>query len=558
MAGLRVRGVLAAAAAAVVTTVAAPAGAAQDRPAFEVQYPTPSDQQLAPGDPAFRDLALYIHSLDNRSTLTGLQVTVDGRALAKVAELRLPAQCAFTDTAHLQAVCALGEVTAATTLRLGVRASAGAAVGAAGAISYRVTATGASEGGHSGTPRTTVKVADGPDLAARQLPARTTVGGPTPIDTGFVNRGNRDANGVVLYFAQRPAFGVEGSYGNCLYPVVPDSYVLCRFDELVVHPGEALRPAVPVVLAPQDGGNPPNSRFEYGVDVKGGRQDRALGGDPAITRRGTGPALTLTAEPAPSGVEYGGATVYANLETGRVRDLAVVAPDIASTLGSTARAGFGIRNAGDVPVAPGDPAGTPVALLLAFPEGLRVAEAPAGCAPATGGTPGYTCTPTRTLHPDETETFTFQVEPTELFDRRTGTAALSAAPGGADASAADDRAEFRVGSVLPAFPDSPAPAASRTRTGPTPASVSSPGPSPSTSPATAPTNASSSPAAVPGPDLARTGGGDAGLPIALGGAAAVGLGIGLLATALTYRRRAGLHGRHRARPGFARPRGGQG
>ncbi|MFJ1704767.1 hypothetical protein [Kitasatospora sp. NPDC088346] len=557
MAGLRVRGALAAAAAAMVTTVAAPAGAAQDRPAFEVQYPTPVDQQVAPGDPAFHDLVLFVHSLDNRATLTGVQVAVDGRALAKVAELRLPAQCAFTDAAHLQALCTLGEVPAATTLRLGVRATAGAALGATGSLSYRVTAAGAAEGGHSGTPRTTVKVADGPDLAARQLPARTTVGGPTPVDTGFVNRGDRDADGVVLYFAQRPGFGIGGSYGNCLYPVAPDSYVLCRFDDLVVHPGEALRPAVPVVLAPQDGGNPPNSRFEYGVDVRGGRQDRALAGDPAISRRGTGPALVLTAEPAPSGVEYGGATVYGNLETGRVRDLAVVAPDVATTLGSRTEAGFGVRNAGDVPVAPGDPAGTPVLLLLTFPEGLRVAEAPAGCAPTAGAASGYTCTPTRTLHPGESETFTFRVEPTELFDHRTGTAALSAAPAGADASAADDRAGFQVGAVLPDYSYSPAPASSRTRTGPTPASAASPAPSPSASAVAAPVTGSGSPAAAPASDLAHTGGGDAGLPLALGGAAAVGLGIGLLAAALMYRHK-GLHRRPRTRPGFARPGGGQG
>ncbi|MER8188312.1 hypothetical protein [Kitasatospora sp. NPDC094015] len=554
MAGWRVRGVLtaaglttmAAAVALLVPGAAVRAAAAEPRGTFEVAYPSPAQQQVPPGGTAVHQLALTVRSGDGRALPGSPEVAVDARALAGVAELQLPERCRFTDAERLRASCSPLAIGATATLRLGVRALPGAAAGSTGEIGYQVTVPGADESAHPGPARTTVRIADGPDLAARLLPERIRLGGPTPVETGLLNRGNRDATGVVLSFDARTASTVDGNHSNCRYPQAPDTVVVCRFDDVVVHPGEALRPATPVVLRPVAGGQPATGLFEYRVETSAGRP--AAGSGPAGSHPGTGPALTLTTEPAPQQAAYGAATASATVEAAATGDLAAVATDLRAVAGTTTAVTFAVRNAGDTPAAPGQDPQSRRLLTVTFPEGLRVSEWPTGCAPLTGPTPSYGCAPSRVLTPAGTEEFTFRVEPLELFDRRTGSAVLS---GPADASAADDRAEFAVTTVLPDFPAPPSSAAVSAAGAPVAAvSATTSNPArPVPAAAGTPTRAGTG-----GADLARTGGGDTARWTALGGAAAVGLGIGLIGLTLVNRRaHRALHRRGRM-PG--RPRRG--
>ncbi|GAA1267733.1 hypothetical protein GCM10009665_65620 [Kitasatospora nipponensis] len=515
---------------------------------------------------AFQDASLSFAADDGRSTLTGVRVVVDGRRLLGVAELRLPAGCGFTDSKHLQALCALGDVAGGGHLLLGLRAAAAAEPGAAGELRYTVTATNAVEHAGARPDVTAVSVADGPDLSVEQLPTitRTTSAGDTAVEAAVTNQGDQDAHGVVLFFTLPPGYALAGDFANCVYPARPSTRVLCRFDDTVVHPGQVLRPSVPITL--RAGGSPANGRFEYGVDLTGGPLDQEISGGPGVARHGSGAPLTLVPATARPAADFGSALSSSWLMTGQVVDLAAVASDFGGSVGDTVQAVFAVRNAGDLPAPtlPGDGSGGGYGLTVAFPSGVRIATAPAGCAPVAGSTdPTYLCRESRVLAAGESETFAFQVQLTAVLDHAPGRASLTGAD--TDAGAANNSAAFAVtavattASATPSAPASAAPGGHSTSASPSAGGPDSPSastePTRSTSAGTVATvggaivvgpavvtrqtpagsgaNADGASAGPVDPDgsnaLAQTGGGDNSLPLAVAGGVAIALGVGMVA-----------------------------
>ncbi|MCX5211870.1 hypothetical protein OG689_21710 [Kitasatospora sp. NBC_00240] len=488
----------------------------------------------AGGDGGYSDLLVSFAADDGSSTLAGVKVAVDGRQLAHLAELNLPAPCAFTDTEHLQALCAPGDFAdGGGHLTLGVRAAPGAVAGAAGKILFTVTASNAAVNRASGRDVTEVRVGEGPQLSVARLPVltRTKAGAATTLATGLTNQGDRDAHGVLLWFriperyAPAAAFG---DFGNCRYPDRPAGLVLCRFDDAVVRPGEVLRPSVPVALVAGD--DPRDGRFEYGADVAGGPTDRQLTAAQGAARPGAGAPLTLTAGPAGG---FGGEAAFTYLETGRRYALAAVAGDVTGIQGATVPATFALRNDGNEPAAAGGGRtadGDPPGLLVSFPPGVEAAGAPAECAERPAEPTVYLCAQTRTLAAGEFQTYTFQLLLAEPLDRAPGRASVQGQALAGAALFTVTSGAAPAPTTIRGYTAAPGPALhavvpATEETGPEPSA-----PSP-TAVTAAPVVASPSSQATLGAGLAETGGGTSGLSLAATGGLAVGLGLGLIAMA---------------------------
>ncbi|MEY9946398.1 hypothetical protein ABH937_003483 [Kitasatospora sp. GAS1066B] len=523
---------------------------------------------LAPGG-GYQALSIAVLAGDGRSTLAGVQLTVDAWQLAGVGELRLPAQCAFT--APLRADCALGDLAnGGGVLQLGVRAAAGAVVGASGGLRYTVTAANARESG-GGSDRTTVTVGDGPDLSVARLPALISVGAgsPTPIGAAVTDQGDRDARGLVLSFQPPAGYALRGDYGNCSYPVTPggpDGWVLCRFDDTVLHPGQVLRPAVPIaVTVPGGGGDAPaGGLFSYAVDVTGGPLDQRLSNDLGGHRPGGGASLTLVPG---SGGDFGSASSSSVLQSVESGLLVPIASDVSGSVGETVSTAFAVRDTGDR-AAPADPGSA--GLNVQLPAGVRVVAAPVACAVVTGTDTGqYLCQESRVLRPGESAGFTFQLQLTAPLDHAAGHLTLRGATGSADFTVTALAVAPSAGptggspSAVLAAPASSAAAGpvDDAGTGPSSSALAPPllsfpptdsGISPGRLiPADARPSAGRTTATPAASDLAVTGGRST-LPMALGGAAVVAGGIALTVLA-TRRPRAGngptRHRQARSEPG---------
>lgn len=528
--------------AATVFSVAALAGAAGALPALadssraSFTVTAGAHTLVAPsaaGDGGFSDLLVSFAADDGSSPLTGVKIVVDGRQLSRLAELSLPASCAFTDAEHLQAFCAPGDFTGGGYLTLGVRAAQGAQAGATGKVLFSVTATNAAVNHAAGRDVTEVRVGDGPQLSVARLPVltRTRPGAAATLTTGLTNRGDRDARGVLLWFRIPEGYAPAAAFGdfaNCRYPDRAAGLVLCRFDDTVVRPGEVLRPSVPVTLVAGD--DPRDGRFEYGADVAGGPTDRQLTAAQGAGRPGAGAPLTLTAGPAGG---FGDEAASSYLQAGRQYVLAAVAADVTGIQGATVPATFALRNDGDAPAAGRDGRtadGDPSGLLVSFPPGVRIAGAPAGCAERPAEPTVFLCARTRTLAPGEFQAYTFQLLLAEPLDRAPGRASV-------EGQALAGAALFTVTSGA-----APAPTTIRSYTAePGPAlravapAVEETGPEPSTGPAAVVTVVPAAPSPTSqgtlGAGLAETGGGTGGLSLAATGGLAVGLGLGLIGLA---------------------------
>ncbi|MFC9325231.1 hypothetical protein [Kitasatospora sp. NPDC057015] len=511
---------------------ALPALAEDSRTLFTVTASTTTLVAPAGGDGAYAELPVSFTADDGRSTLTGVRVAVDGRLLAGIAELSLPAPCAFTDAGHLQALCSPGDTTGGGHLGLGVRALPGAPAGAAGQVRFTVTATNATADRAAGRDVTEIRVGDGPQLTAARLPVltRTTAGAAATLGVALANQGNRDARGVLLWFRIPEGYGLPAAladFDNCTYPAGPAGLVLCRFEDAVVRPGQVLRPSVPVALLAGDGS--PEGRFEYGVDVAAGPVDRQLSALAGGGHRGAGAPLGLIAG---SGADFAGDSASSLLQADRRHLLAAVAGDLSGLLGTTLPAAFELRNDGDAPLAaptgPATEGGTPYGLLVSFPQGVRITGAPADCAQRPGEPDVYLCVQTRTLAPGASQDYAFRLVLAELLDRAPGRASVQGPGQAATAAFAVTSSAAPAPSLtVPNLPSEPALRAA----GPAQdAATAEPSATPVALVLAAPTSPSPIAQATLGGGLAESGG-DSGLSLAATGGLAVGLGLGLIGLA---------------------------
>lgn len=587
MAHLRPRGTVrrtgAALAAASVLCIGAAVGPAHaaEKSVFSVM--PPSAQTLLPqsaGGAAadFRTVTPVVLDEGPGSSLSGVVLTVDASRLKGVAELSLPKECSFTaDPSHLHAVCSLGTVDLIGQVDLGIRALAGAKVGAHGSLVFKATADNATEDPEDAFMGTTtpVVVGNGPDLAVGDLGDLSVPPGSTSAQSPLVsNKGDRDAKGVLMYLDAQQLDGgsglsVAGSYGNCLYhygdpelPAAERTGVLCSFPDVTVHPGESYRVATPVGLAAT--AEATRGFFEYGFDLVGGE----LADPDAVGTKGTGPALGLSPVPAGSAasrmlagdIDYGNNTTVSMVSTGRIVDVAAGAADVKGTVGKPVAFRGTLSNTGTVPTTPmaGAPAADVTAAeLVAFPPGVKVTSLPAGCtttddptvseppaALATGRArsgfaarlhtaeqsvpdadqgSAYLCLVQQVLQPKDSVGFDFTLTPARALDRAEGVVIAVSGDTGLDDDPSNNLADFRVSAAKAQPTAKPTPSATATASTTAPASGA----------------ASASATAATGGYLADTGGGASALPIALGGAAAVLLGAGGV---LFARRRSGSHG----------------
>jgi LPXTG-motif cell wall-anchored protein len=563
---------VAAAAAIAVGSAAIPAQAAGQQNLFAVI--APDAQTLLPASAggsatAFRTITPMV--LSEATEITGVTIAVDASKLAGVAELSLPKQCSFTDQAHLHASCSVGSIglLGIGSVDLGIRAASGAADGATGSLSFKVTSTDAVEDTSGGTDDTTaVTIGDGADLAVRQLGDLTAAaGGSTSFLPQVSNLGDRESDGVVMFLGTQSlsaadSFAIGGNYSNCLYGVTdegePDqpgsTGVLCRFDSTVVKPGEVMVPADPALVTAS--ATATTGAVAYGFDVTGGQLDKQTTGG----TRGTGPALTLV--PAPAGgpsansvdIDYDNNVAMSAIRTNRVDDVAAIGADVHGTVGRSLPLTVGLKNTGTVPTTTmqGAPSANDTAVLaVVFPQGVTITRAPADCQyvdlSGDGGTPPtsltgtsapsaavrrlvaagiardgglgqpslgdvYGCVVTKVLQPGQTADFGFTAKPTKVLDRAEGVVIAAGQP---DSDPADAMAYVYVSAVKAGATTSP------------------------TAPSSAPASAVPSPS--PSGSLATTGGGDDSMPLVGVGAAAVLLGAGGV---LFARRRGGRAGGH--------------
>jgi LPXTG-motif cell wall-anchored protein len=500
-------------------------------------------QDGSPTASQYQNLSEYAVN-ETEYAVKNLKLTIDGSSLVGVAELQLPSQCAFTDQAHLQAVCTLGTVAgyAISETDLAVRSAAGAAVGASGKLVLHYTADNATEDGQGGSAddTTTVTVGQGADLAVGRLAPMHVPAGASgaTVQATVSNLGDQDAHGVdLLMGALGDGFAIAGNYSNCRY--VDEADVLCSFPDVVIKPGETYEPATAVPVTAAD--NAVAGAVVYGYDTTDGQMVSHF---PSGGKPGTGSPLKLvqvTGTAARSAqaadINYDNNIAAAPISTTKVYDLAAVGASVHGTVGKPFTATVGLRNVGTVPTtASGAQDGPQTVVGVGFPKGVKVGKAPSLCQDL--GTPGgqakvgakaltrvraalrpavslgqvYMCAVNQAVAPGKSALFTFSLtSPEQLKDAQGMVVAMSLGP---DENPANDEAALDVTATAPA------PAPSHTAT-----------PTTTAGPASA--------SAAPSGGLAHTGGGSDALPLTAAGLAAVVLGAG--AVLVTRRRRAGSH-----------------
>jgi LPXTG-motif cell wall-anchored protein len=343
-------------------------------------------------------VSAYNDSYDD-TRIRNLRLAVDGRSLAGKAELQLPAGCAFTDTARLQATCTASVLTDEVSFALGIRALPGVAADATGVIKYSATADNAVD--EDSQAATKVTIGSGADLAVPQ-PAggiqKIAPGGSTAFPGTVGNLGDRATNGVVMVVEVPSGFHLAGSYRNCRYGVTDSegtmnpggTVVLCRFEQAAIAPGASYQLSAPLtVSAAKDA---PAGYFIHGYDVTGGEIDHwgLTGGTP-----GTGGELALV----PQGglrstvkeIDFDNNGSVVRLDTGQSADLAAVGATASGTVGKPLDLTLAVRNLGNAaaePVNAGDSAHPfEVSALVAFipPAGVTVEQAPKSCEAVAGG-----------------------------------------------------------------------------------------------------------------------------------------------------------------------------
>ncbi|MEU3785776.1 hypothetical protein [Streptomyces sp900129855] len=347
-----------------------------------IQAPYEQAVTVAPdgGAAQYRSLALGLYHDNGNFTVTGGRLTVDVSSLAGIADVSWPDNCT-PDDAGTVAVCDTGDVPTrySAQVQLKVRAAAGAAVGAQGAIEYSAEATGGPDGtltAPQGSAETFVTVGSGPDLGIGAPQDLTGVAPGTTLTVPYsvTNTGNETAHGFSVQMWATYGLDVATRYPQCTYtgPNDDDSqypsmtYVTCSFDTDVA-PGATVELPQPLRLAVTD--HALYERFDYNVEPGGGATDL---------------------DSSDNGRSW-------HIDADNTADFAVHGTKASGAAGDTVTAGFRFVNRG--PAWVGNVAsGDPVAVIDYYlPPGTTATSVPATCHSAwtSGDDPSighYACT----------------------------------------------------------------------------------------------------------------------------------------------------------------------
>lgn len=393
-----------------------------------IQAPYEQTVTVAPdgGTAQERSLALGLYHDNAGFTVTGGRLTVDVSGLAGIADVTWPANCT-PDAAGTVAVCDTGDVPTrySPQVQLGIRAAAGAAVGAQGAIEYSAEATGGPDGtltASEGGAETSVTVASGPDLGVTAHPDVSDVTPGTTLDVPFTvtNTGNETAHGYTVKMWATYGLDVLTRYPQCTYDGPGDdsaypsmTYVSCSFDTEIA-PGAAVELPQPLQLAVTD--HALYDRFDYEVEP---------GGD--VTDLDT---------------SDNGRSFHVNADN--TADFAVRGTSVSGAAGDTVTAGFRFVNRGPAWVADLG-AGDPVAVIDYYlPPGTTATSVPATCRTAwTAGddpaVPHYACTLPHWADPKLKADFPFQLRIDTVVPDATGHVTVRPYSGSASAFPFDPR-----------------------------------------------------------------------------------------------------------------------
>jgi len=378
---------------------------------LEIQAPYEQAVTVAPGDGTaaqYRSLALGLQHYNSDVTVTDGKLTVDVTGLAGVAEVEWPENCT-PDDAGTVAVCDTGDVPVRYTpqVQLKVRAAAGAAVGAQGAIEYSATATGGPDGTLTApeySAETSVTVASGPDLGVTAPQDVTGVAPGTDLTVPFsvTNTGNETAHGFTVKLWATYGLDVATRYPECTYTGPDDddaqyaamTYVTCSFDTDVA-PGATVELPEPLRLAVTD--HALYERFDYEVEPAGDVTD--------LDTSDNGRSWHISAD--------------------NTADFAVHGTEVSGAAGDTVTAGFRFVNRGPAwvaDVASGDPV---PAIDYYLPPGTTATSVPSTCHTASPSAddptvPHYVCTLPTWTRPDLKVDFPFQLRVDQVVPDATG------------------------------------------------------------------------------------------------------------------------------------------
>ncbi|KAB1986335.1 hypothetical protein F8144_23390 [Streptomyces triticiradicis] len=356
------------------------------------------------GAAQYRSLVLGLTHSNRETTVTDGRLTVDVSGLAGVAEVAWPDNCAPDDTGTV-AVCDTGDVPNrySPQVRLKVRATAEAGVGAQGAIEYSAEATGGPDGAlvaPGGSTRTFVTVASGVDLgvSAPQDVTGVAPGSSLTVPFSVTNTGNETAHGFKVSMWATYGLDVATRYPQCT-STGPGSggftHVTCSFDT-DVPPGATVELPEPLRLAVT--GHALYERFEYGVEPA---DEAVVDLDSSDNNR----------------------TWHINADN--TADFSVKGAKASGAAGDTVTTAFRFINngpawAGDV--TSGDPL---VAIDFYLPEGTTATSVPRTCrtTSAPGDAPNtvhYVCTLPTWTTPDLDVSFPFQLRVDRVVPDATG------------------------------------------------------------------------------------------------------------------------------------------
>ncbi|WP_406450493.1 hypothetical protein OH768_05190 [Streptomyces sp. NBC_01622] len=374
-----------------------------------IQAPYDQSVTVAPagGTAQYRTLTLGLSHDNDNFTVTDGRLTVDVSGLTGVAEVAWPDNCT-PNGAGTVAVCDTGDVPTrySAQVQLKVRAAAGAAVGAQGAIEYSAEATGGPDGtltAPEGNAETPVTVRSGPDLGIGAPQDATGVAPGTELTVPFAvtNTGNETAHGFTVQMYATYGLDVVTRYPQCAYTepdvggtYMPMTHATCTFDTDIA-PGATVELPAPLRLTVTD--HALFDRFDYEIEPVGGITDL----DSSDNSRAWSIDADNTADFAAHGTEVSGAA------------------------GDTVTAAFRFTNAGPAwvgNVGSGDPVAT---IDFYLPEGTTATSVPDSCETAwtSGDDPTighYACSLRMWAKPDLDISFPFQLRIDRVVPDATG------------------------------------------------------------------------------------------------------------------------------------------